>query len=93
MTDIQISSDVQIANRRGLHARASARFAKEAGLYDAKVTVSKDGNSVVGTSIMGLMMLGAAKGDSIIIAASGAEAQQALTVLVALVSDLFGEEE
>ena len=93
MTDTEISNEVLIANRRGLHARASARFAKEAGLFDAKVNVSKDGNSVVGTSIMGLMMLGAAKGDSITIAASGVQAQQALDTLVALVSDLFGEEE
>ncbi len=93
MSDIQITNNVVIANRRGLHARASARFAKEAGIFDARIEVSKDGNNVVGTSIMGLMMLGAAKGDSIDISASGNQAEEALSSLTALVTDLFGEKE
>ncbi|TNE67176.1 MAG: HPr family phosphocarrier protein [Alphaproteobacteria bacterium] len=93
MSGDKLSSDVQIVNNRGLHARASARFAREAGSFDARVTVSKDGTEVVGTSIMGLMMLGAAKGESIHIATEGPAAAAALNALVGLVSDRFGEDE
>ena len=84
---------VDIVNARGLHARASARFATEAGRYNAIVSVSKDGVSVVGTSIMGLMMLGAAKGDSIEISAEGDDAFAAVEALSAMVSNRFGEDE
>ena len=59
--------EVEITNQRGLHARASAKFVNLASTLDATVEVEKDGNKVCGTSIMGLMMLGAAKGDSIVI--------------------------
>ncbi len=83
---------VEIRNRRGLHARASARFVTMASGYDAVVTVIKDGHSVTGTSIMGLMMLGAAMGDSITISAAGPDAHDSLHQLVALVEDKFGEE-
>ena len=83
---------VEIRNRRGLHARASARFVTMASGYDAVVTVSKDGHSVTGTSIMGLMMLAAAPGDTIEIAARGPDAEAALAALVALVESKFGEE-
>ena len=83
---------VEIRNRRGLHARASARFVTLASQYDAVVTVSKDGSDVVGTSIMGLMMLGAAKGDSITIHTSGDGAEAAMLKLVGLVKDSFGED-
>ena len=83
---------VLIRNKRGLHARASARFVTLASTFDAVVTVTKDGASVTGTSIMGLMMLAAAPGDTIDIAADGAQADAALTALIKLVEDKFGED-
>jgi phosphocarrier protein len=79
-------------NRRGLHARASARFVTLAAGLPASVEVDKDGSRVCGTSIMGLMMLGAAMGDSITIHTEGEGADEALEALVALVEDRFGEE-
>ena len=83
---------VLICNRRGLHARASAKFVTLASQYDATVTVSKDGSDVLGTSIMGLMMLAAAMGDHVEIRAEGAQADEALAALVDLVSNRFGED-
>ncbi len=83
---------VLIRNRRGLHARASAKFVTLASQYDATVTVSKEGSDVLGTSIMGLMMLAAAMGDEIEIRAEGAQADEALGALVELVEGKFGEE-
>ena len=83
---------VLIRNKRGLHARASAKFVTLAGSFDAAVEVSKDGSGVCGTSIMGLMMLAAAPGDDIVISATGIGAEQALAALVKLVEDKFGEE-
>ncbi|ETI60965.1 HPr kinase [Sphingobium sp. C100] len=88
----EFSREVLIRNKRGLHARASAKFVTLASGLPADITVSKDGNHVTGTSIMGLMMLGAAMGDSIIIKATGPEAADALGKLVTLVEDKFGEE-
>ena len=84
--------EVQITNQRGLHARASAKFVNLAAGLEATVEVEKDGNKVCGTSIMGLMMLGAAKGDSIVIHVSGTNAEDALEKLAALVEERFGEE-
>ncbi len=81
-----------IGNRRGLHARASAKFVNLASQLDANIEVEKDGNKVCGTSIMGLMMLGAAMGDSVIIHCSGLAAESALDQLVRLVEERFGEE-
>ncbi|HEX8240344.1 MAG TPA: HPr family phosphocarrier protein [Allosphingosinicella sp.] len=86
------SRTVEMKNRRGLHARASARFVTLAAGLPAAVEVEKDGSRVCGTSIMGLMMLGAAVGDSITIHAEGDGADEALEALVALVDDRFGEE-
>ena len=83
---------VLIRNKRGLHARASARFVTCADGFDALVTVTKDGSSVAGTSIMGLMMLAAAPGDSIDIVADGTQAEAALAALIALVENKFGED-
>ena len=84
---------VTIANKRGLHARASAKFVGAAALMeDARITVTKDGNSAGGTSILGLMMLGAAKGDTIEIAVEGENAEALLEELVALVAGRFGED-
>ncbi|MDI1295191.1 MAG: HPr family phosphocarrier protein [bacterium] len=87
-----ISQQVQISNKRGLHARASAKFVTLASGLPSQITVSKDGSAVTGTSIMGLMMLGAAMGDSITISAAGPDAQDCLHKLVTLVEDKFGEE-
>ena len=87
-----LTREVQITNQRGLHARASAKFVNLAAGLDAAVEVEKDGNKVCGTSIMGLMMLGAAKGDSILIHVSGTNAEDALEKLAALVEERFGEE-
>jgi phosphocarrier protein len=84
--------DVPITNRRGLHARASAKFVTVAAAFNAEVTVSHDGSSVTGTSIMGLMMLAAAMGDTIQISASGPEAEAAVAKLAGLVLDKFGED-
>jgi phosphocarrier protein len=84
--------EVQIRNVRGLHARASAKFVTLASTHSADVEVEKDGARVAGTSIMGLMMLGAAKGDSVIISASGDGAEKALAALVELIEGKFGEE-
>ena len=86
------SREVRIENQRGLHARASAKFVNLASQIDARIEVEKDGNRVCGTSIMGLMMLGAAKGDSILIHVEGEGASEALQQLVSLVEDRFGEE-
>jgi phosphocarrier protein HPr len=84
---------VEIVNKRGLHARASAKFVAAAAQMDGiRVTVSKDGNSAGGTSILGLMMLGAAKGDTIEIAVEGDGAEARLEELVALVAGKFGED-
>ena len=87
-----LTREVQITNQRGLHARASAKFVNLASTLDATVEVEKDGNKVCGTSIMGLMMLGAARGDSIVIHVSGIHAEDALEKLAALVKERFGEE-
>ena len=84
---------VEIINKRGLHARASAKFVKTASTFDAEVTVSKDGATVDARSIMGLMMLAAGPGCCIEIQAQGAEAQPALDALAQLVSNRFDEDE
>jgi phosphocarrier protein len=81
-----------IVNQRGLHARASAKFVKCAEGFDANVVVNKDGQSVPGTSIMGLMMLAAGPGTTVTVAAVGPDAQAAVDALAALVADKFNEE-
>ena len=90
MTALQ--REVRIANQRGLHARASAKFVSLASQLDASIEVEKDGSRVCGTSIMGLMMLGAAMGDQIVIHVSGEGAQQAMDQLAELVESRFGED-
>lgn len=87
-----VSRTVEMRNKRGLHARASAKFVTLAAQIDAAVEVEKDGTKVCGTSIMGLMMLGAAMGDSITISATGLGAELAVAQLAQLVEDRFGEE-
>lgn len=81
-----------IINERGLHARASAKFVKCAEGFDADISVSRDGQTVPATSIMGLMMLAAAMGTTIMVEASGPEAEAALDALTALTVAKFGEE-
>ncbi len=83
---------VSITNKRGLHARASAKFVTMASGFDAEVTVCHDGASVTGTSIMGLMMLAAGMGDEISISATGRDAEVAVAKLTGLVIDRFGED-
>jgi len=86
------SRTVEVVNKRGLHARASAKFVTLAAGQSAAVEVEKDGSRVCGTSIMGLMMLGAAKGDRITISAEGDGAEGAVAALAELVEAKFGEE-
>ena len=83
---------VEIVNKKGLHARASAKFVTMASGFDAEVTVTHDGASVTGTSIMGLMMLAAAMGEVIEISATGPDAEAAVAKLSGLVRDKFGED-
>lgn len=87
-----VSRQVAITNKRGLHARASAKFVSLASELGTPIEVEKDGNRVCGTSIMGLMMLGAAMGDIIVIHVEGDGADESLRQLVALVEERFGEE-
>ncbi|WP_174275089.1 HPr family phosphocarrier protein [Sphingomonas bacterium] len=87
-----VERSVLIANKRGLHARASAKFVTLASTQTAAVAVEKDGSRVAGTSIMGLMMLGAAMGDTVTVSATGEGAQGALDALCGLIEDKFGEE-
>jgi phosphocarrier protein len=84
---------VEIVNKRGLHARASAKFVKMASGFDAEVRVSKDGQTVDARSIMGLMMLAAGPGCCIDIEAEGAEAEAAVAALEELVTAKFEEDE
>jgi len=84
---------IRIINKRGLHARASAKFVKCVEQFDANVRVSKDGHVVGGTSIMGLMMLAASPGCSIHVSATGAQADEALAAIEALAKGRFGEGE
>ncbi len=84
--------ELPIINQRGLHARASAKFVKCAEGFDASIQVSRDGQTVPATSIMGLMMLAAAMGTSISVEASGPEAVKAIDALTALVASKFDED-
>ncbi len=87
-----LSKEFAIVNQRGLHARASAKFVKCAEGFDANITVTRDGQTVPATSIMGLMMLAAAMGTSILVEASGPQAEAAMAALEALVASRFDEE-
>jgi phosphocarrier protein len=84
---------MEILNARGLHARASAKFVKCAEQFDAVVEVTRDGQTVPGTSIMGLMMLAAQRGSTIRVEAKGKEATAAIEALARLVADRFGEDQ
>ncbi len=89
----EVVREVEIVNKKGLHARASAKFVQCAEQFDAQIIVSRGHESVGGTSIMGLMMLSAAPGTTITIAATGNEARAAVDALAALVTSRFGEDD
>jgi phosphocarrier protein HPr len=86
-------AEVVIPNRKGLHARASAQFVRCASGFNAEIRVTRDGHTVGGTSIMGLMMLAAGQGHTILIETEGKEARAAMEALIALVEARFGEDE
>ena len=89
----QLSREIAIVNRRGLHARATAKFVQCVETFDAAVTVTRNEETVGGTSIMGILTLGAGIGSTILVAAEGRQAAEALDALAALVADKFGEDE
>jgi phosphocarrier protein HPr len=88
-----LSRDLPIINRKGLHARATAKFVQCVDRFDADVKVTRCGETVGGDSIMGILTLGAGPGSTITVSASGADAQEVLDALAALVSSKFGEDE
>ena len=88
-----VTREVEIVNKKGLHARASAKFVQTAEQFDAAIIVTRGHETVGGTSIMGLMMLAAGPGVTITIQATGKQAEKAVETLVALVAGKFGEEE
>ncbi len=88
-----LSRDMAIVNRKGLHARATAKFVQCVETFDAEITVSKGGETVGGTSIMGILTLGAGIGSTITVTAKGPEAAQAMEAIAALVANRFGEGE
>jgi len=88
-----VTREIPIINKRGLHARASAKFVKMVEGFDAEITVTRGGESVGGNSIMGLMMLSAGPGTTITVSATGVDAEAAVTALAQLVGSKFNEEE
>ncbi|KQP54946.1 serine kinase [Methylobacterium sp. Leaf399] len=84
---------VPVINRRGLHARASAKFVQTVERYDAQVTVTRSGETVGGRSIMGLLTLGAAQGTTIAVTSVGPDARACMDAIVALLANRFGEDE
>ncbi|MDQ8727298.1 HPr family phosphocarrier protein [Bradyrhizobium sp. LHD-71] len=88
-----IVREIPITNKRGLHARASAKFVQMAERFKADITVTRNNETVGGNSIMGLMMLSAGPGSSVIVSATGPEAREAIEALTTLVTTKFGEDE
>jgi phosphocarrier protein HPr len=86
------SQEVTVVNQLGMHARAAAKFVHLATRYEARVKVSRDGREMDGKSIMGILLLAAARGSTITISADGADEQDAVAALVALVQSGFGED-
>ena len=93
MSQAKLRAELTIRNKKGLHARASAKFVKCAEAFDAEVRVTRDGQTVGGTSIMGLMMLAAGIGSIIVVEAEGPQASEAIEALTALIEDGFGEDD
>jgi phosphocarrier protein len=91
VSDGAISRVFVICNKKGLHARASAKFVQTVERYDAEVRVRRNGDTVGGTSIMGLMMLAAAPGTAITVEATGREAAEVVEALAELIGSRFGE--
>ena len=91
MTAPMTERQLRIVNEKGLHARASARFVEVVEAHDAEAEVEKDGQTVSGDSIMGLLTLGAARGTSIVVRTSGPQAEALAAALEALIADRFGE--
>jgi phosphocarrier protein len=85
--------ELPIVNRKGLHARATAKFVQCVEAHDAAVTVTRNGETVGGTSIMGILTLGAGMGSTILVTAQGAQAAEALDAIAKLVANRFGEDE
>ncbi|MGD0634031.1 MAG: HPr family phosphocarrier protein [Beijerinckiaceae bacterium] len=88
-----VSRELEIVNRKGLHARATAKFVQCAEQFNVMVTVSRHGETVGGTSIMGILTLGAGIGTTILVAAAGPQAEEALDAIATLIANKFGEEE
>ena len=93
MSEEWIRRDVEIINKKGLHARATAKFVQCADGFKADITVTRSGETVGGTSIMGILTLGAGIGSTITLAAKGEDAEAAIKAFVTLVADRFGEDE
>ena len=91
--DAPLVRELAITNKRGLHARASAKFVQMVERFNAEITVTRGSETVGGNSIMGLMMLSAAPGTSIVVTAKGPQAQAALDALTQLVTSRFGEDD
>ena len=89
---LRLCATARIVNKRGLHARASAKIVEASARFQSHITVSRDGQTVDGRSIMGLMMLAASCGSEVEICAEGADAAEALKALLALAEAKFGEE-
>lgn len=88
-----LRQDVEIINKLGLHARASAKFTQLAGTFQSEVWLERNGRRVNGKSIMGVMMLAAGKGHNVVLEAEGSDEAEAIAALVALIDDKFGEGE
>jgi phosphocarrier protein HPr len=91
--DGRLSRDLPIVNRKGLHARATAKFVQCVEKFDSDITVTKSGETVGGTSIMGILTLGAGIGSTITVSAKGGDAALALEAIAELVANRFGEDE
>jgi phosphocarrier protein len=91
--DGSVTREVAIVNRKGLHARATAKFVHCVEQFDAEVTVSRCGETVGGQSIMGILTLGAGIGSTILVAAKGVQAREAVDAIAELVANRFGEDE
>lgn len=93
MSDGPLIREIEIVNRKGLHARATAKFVQCVESYDAIVTVTRHEETVGGTSIMGILTLGAGIGSTILVAAEGPQAREVLEAITALIANRFGEDE
>ncbi len=92
-SDMTVTRDLPIVNRKGLHARATAKFVQCVEGFEAEVTVTRGGETVGGQSIMGILTLGAGRGTTITVSATGRDAEAVVAALAALVANRFGEDE